>query len=338
MRPPSRIGTISGNLGIILAAFAGMTENPTDGALASLLTQAEAMLSAGPAFWWQAGLRVESPENLAAAIRAAREAECATCGALAERLEAVVQREALDRDVWDFIVAARDSLRRSLGRQWSQDWARIGLPNTSQQIPAQLERRLLVLRLLGEYFRLNPQQQREIAGLTCERAHKLALEVKNAIASVDHCCGELRHALDARTQAIAELKRIMRCLTAELHQLLRGNDPRWLTAYAKERVETPEPDGSEAQSVETPAVAAGGQRAGKQEAPAAYKQDAVARGGRQRRTAVTALVGANRLTHGAVLAPPTQSRAISPTPHRPCVDLSALALPALLAWLFPPNV
>jgi len=312
-----------------------MAQNITERSLASLLAQAEAMLAAGPGFWWQAGLRSESPENLLAALNAARDAECVACSAIALRIEAQVCRDAFDREIYDFISTARHSLRKSLGRQWSQDWARIGFPSAPEAIPQQLERRLLVLRSLGEYLRLNPQQQRDSVGLTAERAHKLAVDVKHSMCAVEARTAELKQANEVRGHALVEIKRIMRCLTAELHQVLRQNDPRWLAAYSaqgcSDAYSGPSPNSNSESTLSSLSPVF----------PGSFRlkriHDQPQRHSR-RQSMTTTKSKTNRLLVFPQHQPLSKSRAISPVPHRPSVDLASLGLTSLMAWLFPPHI
>lgn len=294
--------------------------------------QAEAMLAAGPGFWWQAGLRSESPENLAAAARSVREAEYTACNAIASRVEALVHRDATDREVWDFIALARETLRKTLGRQWSQVWARIGFPNSAQEIPQSSERRLLVLRSLGEYLRLNPQHQHENVGLTADHAQRLVSDAKTWLLVVEQCSGDVQLATEARKQAISEIKRIMRCLTAELHHILRENDPRWVTAYSafpSTKLSTksePEVE-KETLTSNTPDLEAFNQRVSRGRLTAHSNGSTTTRLARQAGLALSLMAKL-----------PKTSRAICPTPHRPNVNLQSLNLLSLMAWLFPPHI
>jgi hypothetical protein len=194
-----------------------------------LATQAEAMLGAGPAFWADAAPGACTPEPLETAVKVLREAECAFCSALTARIHLMVQRQALDREAWEFIAQSRETLKTALGRQWSERWAPLGFESQSLSVPEPREDRLRLLRRLADYFRSHPEHQPEQSPSMGNRAEELLADLDNVSRQVEECRTELRRAAATRHRAGGKVRQLVKGAQSQLRRTLRKQNPRWLT-------------------------------------------------------------------------------------------------------------
>lgn len=194
-----------------------------------LATQAEAMLGAGADFWAHAAPGVCTPEPLEEGVKTLRETECAFCSALTARIHLMVQRQALDREAWEFIAQSREALKSTLGRQWSERWAPLGFESQSLSIPEPREERLRLLRRLAAYFRSHPEHQPEQFPSPGNRAEELLADLDSVSQQVEECRAELRRAAAARHRAGGKVRQLVKGAQSQLRRTLRKKNPRWIT-------------------------------------------------------------------------------------------------------------
>jgi hypothetical protein len=225
-----------------------MTQAPDKSRLDLLVTQAEAMLSAGTNFWRVVGLGQSKVREFAAVIQSARAADAEFSTALAARIEAMVQLRALDLEAWDLISQSRDRLKNTLGAHWSERWAPLGFEKGSLKVPDRAEGRALVLRRLGEYYAVYPEQVP--AHFHENRALSLWQELGTASDSVEQRKAELKAAADALRDCTMRLRDLMCAGVGLLAGLLRSRDARWVSLHSHVPAGTASPTGKK--SVATP--------------------------------------------------------------------------------------
>lgn len=327
-------------------------------AMDELLAHAEAMLTCGPAFWARVGIQAHSHETLADAVRNLREIESCFCSAAADRLHTIVQREAIDREVWEFIARSRDRLKHFLGPNASEDWASLGFCSGPVQMPVTFAARLQTVRALAALFRASPERQSTAMGATTARASRLLVGADVVSARLNDCRKRLREQARLRTAAVARLKSVTREAIGELHTVLANKDPRWLVTRLSEASKPdaggtpPAPNSrTHAASAPEPSVPRKAEpRQVRAVLPAGSQATRPTRaleipltgtnGPAESRTLGSAdvplLLFAPRLKASVQHSPKNQEE-LSPAPAPASLDCQNMKLAALLAWLLPPR-
>lgn len=323
-----------------------------------LLARAEAMLTCGPAFWARVGIQAHSHDTLADAVRNLREIESCFCSAVADRLHTVVQREAIDREVWEFIARSRDHLKHFLGSNPSEAWAALGFCTGPVQVPVTFAARLQTVRALATLFRAHPERQNTTMGATVARASRLLVGANVVITRLTECRKRLREHAGLRTAALARLKTVTRDVIGELHTVLANKDPRWLVTRLTEPGKpgaggTAPPLSSTTHAANAPGTSvprrtgprqmrevqpAGSQRTGMTRAPEIRPTGTkVPTEGRALgSTGVPLLLFAPRLKT-SVEHSAEDPEELSTTPAPASLDCPNMKLAGLLAWLLPPR-
>jgi len=149
-------------------------------------------------------------------------------GAKAELTE--LRRELKDQNkvAGDFLFVARDSLKRSLGRQYSIGWDGTGF-TSSLKIPRSVTRRQHILRSLQSYLGDHPE--RETADVVTAALVGTRLdELTNAQTAVDLQKSLAGTHLTNRKQKEKAMRLRLRWLADELGRLMGPLDDRW-TAF-----------------------------------------------------------------------------------------------------------
>jgi hypothetical protein len=142
----------------------------------------------------------------------------------AEVTAARAQRRAVIGEARAFAGLAVDMLKSRFGRRWNPLWEEAGFTRFSLAIPRDPE--VLLINLRG-YFQANPEREVAQLDLTAERADALATQVGAAHDAVNTKRRVRADASQGRDAAIAQLRRRLRALHAELMLLLSPDDNRW---------------------------------------------------------------------------------------------------------------
>ncbi len=135
-----------------------------------------------------------------------------------------VQRKAAS----EFVFAARDSMKRKLGRKYSTAWEGTGF-NRTLQVPTTVARLQLVMRSLQSYLEDHPAFEVEDA-VTADIAETTLTALTDAQTAVDLQESVVGTLLTKRRKAEKQLRLRVRWLVDELSRLLDPMDDRW-TAF-----------------------------------------------------------------------------------------------------------
>jgi hypothetical protein len=178
-----------------------------------LVAQADALLGCGNEFWLQSGLGLGLRKQLGSALAAARDGECAFCGALAARLDAMVRRQAAQQKAYDFLAECRRRLKALPATEWVR-------------VPAEAEEQVFALQEAARH--LQGQAQDSVTGLTGGRADQIRHALEAALHNVDLSSGSLRAAATTQRITVDVLHQIVTNISRHLRARLRSGDPRWL--------------------------------------------------------------------------------------------------------------
>lgn len=172
--------------------------------------------------------------NTESAVTAALNGLIGTVDAFAAALMA--KRKAFGRQATAFadsstlLSLAVDVLTPFLGRRWSSNWTPTGFTN-SLSIPTTLADRLETLRLLENYLKDHPEQQRSDTDpaktLTAARVKAVRDELVLALANVVCCKSDTRKKKALRATGKNTFTKRLRGLINELDQLIPEDDSRW---------------------------------------------------------------------------------------------------------------
>jgi len=190
---------------------------------AELTAQAGGVLAAPHSFWNALPGATDLPRKLAHALAALREAEIACYGCVALRLNLLVRRQALDRNVWDFLEAARARLKE-VDAPEVLERARAALAGVSN--PA------FALESLADHLRAHPDHQHAETRFTFARALLLMEEAGEIEREGARVRSEWRHAAGRLHKRTMALERELENVRVALWSTLARRDPRFAMSRA----------------------------------------------------------------------------------------------------------
>ena len=146
--------------------------------------------------------------------------------AKAELVELRKTLAAAVKDGLEFAAAARDMLKRTLGRSRSVKWTGTGYER-SLQLPRSTDAIREVVRCLSSFFANFPDLQVAQFNLTSVRATALVQAITDAQNAVNAQITQTNTLLDVRRTKERTLRRRISGLTEELGRLIEPLDPRW---------------------------------------------------------------------------------------------------------------
>jgi len=205
-----------------------MSNNSLPSSIDKLFSLAEKMADGCHAHQQALGIMHKPEAIIRTKLEAARNAESTYQAGKAEKLTATGAQGAADENAKKFIVTARDVLKPVLGASWSQAWEQTGFPGRSLAVPRTLDERVELVKSLELYFARNAGHENEPLGVTSAEAHALHEAFSTRQSGSNSSRGELQGKRDERDEAVADLRKQMRGLIAELTVLLDDDDGRWL--------------------------------------------------------------------------------------------------------------
>ena len=202
-------------------------KNPIPSALDDLFAFAEKAADGLHALQSSLGVMHNTETLTRADLDAARSANNSYQAAKTARLAAYDAQNTADENATAFILAARDSLKATLGQKYSQAWNEVGFIG-SLAVPETLSSRVSLVKSLELYFAAHPAQQIASRNITDERAQTLHSALSTAISAVNAAWADQRDTKSARDTAALTLQNRLRKLYRELQQFLSDTDPRWL--------------------------------------------------------------------------------------------------------------
>ena len=125
------------------------------------------------------------------------------------------------------LSATRKVLALKLGESWSDAWLPTGFPDQSTAVPATVQARQELLFAQHRYLTANPGHEIAALNVTAAQALALANDLSAARSAVNDALSLTGQKKSLRDAAVAQLKKRLRGLIAELGQLLADDDPRW---------------------------------------------------------------------------------------------------------------
>jgi hypothetical protein len=202
-------------------------KNPIPSALDDLFALAEKAADGLHSLQTTLGIMHNTEALLRADLDAARSANSSYQAAKTTRLAATDAQNSADEDATAFILAARDSLKGTLGQRYSQAWNEVGF-NASIAVPSTLDGRVSLVKAMELYFTAHAEQEVAARNITHDRAETLHAALSSAVSAVNAAWADQRNKKDARDEAAVALQNRLRKLSRELQQFLGDNDPRWL--------------------------------------------------------------------------------------------------------------
>lgn len=204
-----------------------MAANPTPTSVPVLMARIADMARACAEYGEEIGLKINTGEVMAAALKAARAALMEVGGSKKER---GARRKALrEADTAAARTLGRCRLRLVMfyGQNFNAQWDAAGFPDRSTQVPESQAKRAALLSRLADWFRVNPALEStdmQATAVDCDAAHAAYQAARSA---VNQRKTALRTGVVAKDKALRLLRRRYRSLIRELNVLLTEKDARW---------------------------------------------------------------------------------------------------------------
>jgi hypothetical protein len=193
-----------------------------------LAAHAHAMLSAGPAFWRCLPAHEPQRRALELALADLRMAEDQFYCHLSDRLKLMVLRQRIDRECWDLLATARELLKPILGREWSEEWGRLGFVDGSLRIPSDPGGRVRALKALIEHLGTPTHHGGPDWDALLADMKRLSQEVDGVMMEAGQIRSHLCRAAMKTRKSSTSLELKVNHLRETFQLALRAHDPRWI--------------------------------------------------------------------------------------------------------------
>jgi hypothetical protein len=168
------------------------------------------------------------PDEFAAVLREAREAEAEHCAARGAKAAAGKRFADLDAELTSWLARARLVVMLACGGQWSERWIATGFTHRGTNVPKRIGPRIELVGRLARFFAERSEFEVPFAGVTASAAAQLQKELAEASAAIRATAAEAMTRKQRRDVTEKKLRGQMRTVVLFLSYKLGKSDSRWL--------------------------------------------------------------------------------------------------------------